>query len=235
MPYESLKLSSQVPILSWANHDLGHEEIKMAKNVASLPFIFKHVSLMPDVHLGKGALVGSVFLATKDAIVPAAIGVDIGCGMMAIKTPFKAEQLDGKLKKIRKEIEAAIPTGFNENKDSDKMVRNWKGWKDFKDLHPGVSDLQTKAERQMGSLGGGNHFIEVCVDTEDCVWLMPHSGSRNIGNMLAQNHIRDIWQNCRKRICLIRIWHTLSKGRRSLINIGEICNGRSNMRSTIGK
>ncbi len=189
MPYETLKLSSATPVLSWANHDLGHDEIRMAKNVASLPFIFKHVSLMPDVHLGKGALVGSV-IATKDAIVPAAIGVDIGCGMAAVKTPFTGEQLEGKLKKIRQDIEALIPTGFSENKEADKSVRNWKGWKEFKDLHKGVSHLQGKAERQMGSLGGGNHFIEVCIDTENCVWLMLHSGSRNIGNMLAQNHIK---------------------------------------------
>ncbi|MBD2326871.1 RtcB family protein [Alkalinema sp. FACHB-956] len=189
MPYEKLNLSTRSPILSWANHDLGYEEIQMAKNVASLPFIFKHVSLMPDVHLGKGALVGSV-IATKDAIIPAAIGVDIGCGMCAIKTPYTADQLEGKLKKIRQDIEALIPVGFDENKDVNKMVLNWQGWKSFKDLHLGVQHLDGKALKQMGSLGGGNHFIEVCVDTEDSVWLMLHSGSRNIGNMLAKNHIQ---------------------------------------------
>ncbi len=160
----------------------------MAKNVASLPFVFKHVSLMPDVHLGKGALVGSV-LATKEAIVPAAVGVDIGCGMAALKMPFKAPQLEGKLKQIRKEIEAAIPTGFDENKQIEKPVQNWQGWQGFKALHRGVQTLQMKAMRQLGSLGGGNHFIEVCLDTEDQVWLMLHSGSRNIGNKLAQCHI----------------------------------------------
>jgi len=89
MPYEKLKISTPASVLSWANHDLGSEETKMAKNVASLPFVFKHVALMPDVHLGKGALVGSV-VATKDAIIPAAVGVDVGCGMNAIKTPFVA-------------------------------------------------------------------------------------------------------------------------------------------------
>ena len=189
MPYDTLKLTSPASILSWANHDLSHDEIRMAKNVASLPFIFKHISLMPDVHLGKGALVGSV-IATKDAIVPAAVGVDIGCGMAAVKTPFTGDQLDGKLKKIRQDLEGLIPVGFNENKEADKSVRNWSGWKDFKDLHKGVSHLQGKAERQMGSLGGGNHFIEVCIDTENAVWLMLHSGSRNIGNMLAQSHMK---------------------------------------------
>lgn len=189
MPYEQLRLSTQTPVLSWANHELGHDETRMAKNVASLPFVFKHVALMPDVHLGKGALVGSV-VATKDAIVPAAVGVDIGCGMCAMQMPFSADQLDGKLKKIRQDIEAMIPVGFNENKDVDKEVSNWQAWKNFKHLHPGVQDLEGKALRQMGSLGGGNHFIEVCLDTNDRVWLMLHSGSRKIGNMLAQNHIR---------------------------------------------
>ncbi|EDX73276.1 Uncharacterized protein family UPF0027 [Coleofasciculus chthonoplastes PCC 7420] len=188
MPYEQLKLSTDKPVLSWANHDLGHEETKMAKNVASLPFVFKHVALMPDVHLGKGALVGSV-LATKDAVIPAAVGVDIGCGMAAIKTPFVAEQLEGKLKKIRLDIESAIPLGFNQNKEVEKDASNWQGWTHFKDLHRGVQDVQGKAMKQLGSLGGGNHFIEVCLDTEDSVWLMLHSGSRNIGNRLAQCHI----------------------------------------------
>lgn len=188
MPYESLPLSAPSPVLSWANHDLGHDEMKMAKNVASLPFVFKHVALMPDVHLGKGALVGSV-IATKDAIIPAAVGVDIGCGMCAVKTAFTADQLEGKLKAIRRDIEAAIPVGFNDNKDVEKPVSNWQGWRDFKDLHTGVQHLESKAMKQLGSLGGGNHFIEVCLDEENTVWLMLHSGSRNIGNMLAQRHI----------------------------------------------
>ncbi|MEB3177765.1 MAG: RtcB family protein [Nostocaceae cyanobacterium] len=188
MPYENLELSTPAPVLSWANHPLGSQETKMAKNVASLPFVFKHVALMPDVHLGKGALVGSV-IATKQAIIPAAVGVDIGCGMMAMKMPFAAEKLEGKLKKIRLDIEAAIPTGFNDNKDVEKIVTNWQGWRDFNNLHKGVQDLQNKAMKQLGSLGGGNHFIEVCLDTENQVWLMLHSGSRNIGNMLAKYHI----------------------------------------------
>ncbi|MFE4105430.1 RtcB family protein [Almyronema epifaneia] len=190
MPYQQLSLSTPKPVLSWANHPLGPQETQMAKNVASLPFVFKHVALMPDVHLGKGALVGSV-IATQDAIIPAAVGVDIGCGMCAVQTPFTARQLDDKkLKHIRKEIEAAIPTGFNDNKTVDKPVYNWQGWRDFRHLHAGVQRLEDKALRQMGSLGGGNHFIELCLDETEQVWLMLHSGSRNIGNMLAQNHIK---------------------------------------------
>lgn len=190
MSYQPLKLSAPKSVLSWANHDLGPAETKMAKNVASLPFVYKHVALMPDVHLGKGALVGSV-VATKDAVIPAAVGVDIGCGMGAVQTSFNTNQLDSKvLKQIRLDIEATIPVGFNQNDEADKSVYNWQRWQDFKHLHSGVQHLEKKALRQMGSLGGGNHFIEVCVDTDDQVWLMLHSGSRNIGNMLAQNHIR---------------------------------------------
>ncbi|ANV88242.1 RtcB family protein [Picosynechococcus sp. PCC 7117] len=188
MPHQPLPIQTEKPVYSWAGHDLASQELQMAKNVASLPFVFKHVSLMPDVHLGKGALVGSV-IATKDAIIPAAVGVDIGCGMAALKLPFKGDRLDGKLKQIRKDLEAIIPVGFEENKDVDKTVSNWGGWQNFKDLHRGVKNLESKALKQMGSLGGGNHFIEVCLDEENNVWLMLHSGSRHIGNKLAQCHI----------------------------------------------
>ncbi len=122
MPYQSLKISTEKPVLSWADHDLASAEMQMAKNVASLPFVYKHVALMPDVHLGKGALVGSV-IATEDAVIPAAVGVDIGCGMAAIKTPYQAAQLEGKLKQIRSEIEATIPVGFEQNKEAEKWLQ----------------------------------------------------------------------------------------------------------------
>jgi tRNA-splicing ligase RtcB (3'-phosphate/5'-hydroxy nucleic acid ligase) len=188
MTYQELEIDTSKPVFSWAGHDLAQAETKMAKNFAALPFVFKHVALMPDVHLGKGALVGSV-IATKNAIIPAAVGIDIGCGMIAIQTPFTGEKLDGKLKKIRLDLEAQIPVGFEENKQISKDASNWQGWRDFPELHRGVRGLENKATRQLGSLGGGNHFIEVCIDTENCVWLMLHSGSRNIGNKLAQCHI----------------------------------------------
>ena len=385
MPYQELELSTPKPVLSWAGHELSRNEAKMAQNMATLPFVYKHVALMPDVHLGKGALVGSV-LATKEAIIPAAVGVDIGCfagdtlvtlangqsyaiatlaswqrefvaysctssgrivaakaiarltrrnapllkvvldngaeikctpdhqfmlrdgtyreakdlkpntslmpfysqtdkdgfrqiqqnysgewqpadlilaesgligrvdrsnpavispveaplettelasiptrfrnhkvvnviplterqdvycltvpeygnfalsagvfvhncGMCAVKTPFTADQLDGKLKKIRLDIEANVPVGFNENKEVEKAAVNWQAWRDFQELHPGVRRLENKAMKQMGSLGGGNHFIEVCLDLDNQVWLMLHSGSRHIGNKLAGCHI----------------------------------------------
>jgi tRNA-splicing ligase RtcB len=143
---------------------------------------------MPDVHLGKGALVGSV-IATKDAVIPAAVGVDIGCGMAALKMPFTGEQLQGKLKKIRLDVEENIPVGFAENKEVDREVTKWPKWAEFKQIHRGVQNLEKKALKQMGSLGGGNHFIEICLDTDNQVWLMLHSGSRGIGNQLAQCHI----------------------------------------------
>jgi tRNA-splicing ligase RtcB len=118
------------------------------------------------------------------------VGVFVhNCGMCAVKTPYQAEQLDGKLKQIRSDVEKLIPVGFSENSEATKEVSNWQGWRSFKALHSGVQHLESKALKQMGSLGGGNHFIECCVDTDGQVWLMLHSGSRNIGNMLAQRHI----------------------------------------------
>ncbi|MDJ0588726.1 MAG: RtcB family protein [Pleurocapsa sp. MO_226.B13] len=111
------------------------------------------------------------------------------CGMAAVKMPFTGDRVEGKLKKIRHQIERSIPVGRWGNKNIEKNVTNWQGWRDFKELHPGVQDLNNKALQQMGSLGGGNHFIELCLDTDNYVWLMLHSGSRHIGNKLAQCHI----------------------------------------------
>ena len=133
-------------------------------------------------------MVGSV-VATKEAVIPATVGVDIGCGMMAVKTPFKSGILDGKLTEFRLAIEEAIPVGFNAYKESVDESSYWEGWSEFGELHKGVSDRKAKAMTQLGTLGGGNHFIEVCLDTENFVWLMLHSGSRNIGKELAERHI----------------------------------------------
>lgn len=193
MPYEKLEVpGARSEILSWVNHEMSREEYDMLRNTSRLPCIYKHIALMPDAHLGKGAMVGSV-VATKNAVVPATVGVDIGCGMMAVKTPFKSSQLEGKLQELYKAIEKAIPVGFNENSRS--LIRSrseiWDGFDRFSDLHPGVQDRQVKAMNQLGSLGGGNHFIEICVDTatETDVWIVLHSGSRNIGKELAERHI----------------------------------------------
>jgi tRNA-splicing ligase RtcB len=197
MPYEKLPIGgAKQEILSWANHEFSFDEQTMLRNVSRLPCLFKHVALMPDAHLGKGSMVGSV-IATKSAVIPATVGVDIGCGMMAVKTPFKSGILDGKLKELRLKIEEAIPVGFNSYGESVDESSHWEGWKDFSELHRGVQDRKAKAMKQLGTLGGGNHFIEVCLDTENFVWLMLHSGSRNIGKELAERHIstaKGLWQ-----------------------------------------
>ncbi|HXQ74172.1 MAG TPA: RtcB family protein [Pyrinomonadaceae bacterium] len=197
MPYEKLTIGgAQHDILSWANHEFSVDEQNMLRNVSRLPCLFKHVALMPDAHLGVGSMVGSV-IATKEAVIPATVGVDIGCGMMALKTPFKSHILDGKLKDLRLAIEEAIPVGFNNYKESVDESSYWEGWNDFADLHEGVRDRKAKAMKQLGTLGGGNHFIEVCLDTENFVWLMLHSGSRNIGKELADRHIstaKSLWK-----------------------------------------
>ena len=189
MPHNKLSISgAQADVLSWVSHGLTWEEENMLRNVSRLPCLFKHVALMPDAHLGKGSMVGSV-IATKDAVIPATVGVDIGCGMMAVKTPFKSGILDGKMAEFRHEIERAIPVGFNSYKESVDESSYWNAWDVFGDLHKGVQDRKAKAMKQLGTLGGGNHFIEVCLDTDDNVWLMLHSGSRNIGKELAERHI----------------------------------------------
>ena len=192
MPYNKLNISGTpnkgADVLSWVTHGMTFEEEAMLRNVSRLPCIYKHVALMPDAHLGKGSMVGSV-IATKDAVIPATVGVDIGCGMMAVKTPFKSGILDRKMAEFRHEIERAIPTGFNAYKESVDEASRWNGWETFDDLHKGVQDRKRKSMVQLGTLGGGNHFIEVCLDTEDNVWLMLHSGSRNIGKELAERHI----------------------------------------------
>jgi tRNA-splicing ligase RtcB (3'-phosphate/5'-hydroxy nucleic acid ligase) len=189
MPFKKLNVSGDGgDILSWVTHEMSDDEHKMLRNVSRLPCIYKHVALMPDAHLGIGSMVGSV-IATKDAVIPATVGVDIGCGMMAVKTPFKSGILEGKMAAFRHEIERAIPVGFNENREPVDESNAWEGWAEFGQLHRGVQDRRTKAMKQLGTLGGGNHFIEVCLDTEDTVWLMLHSGSRNIGNEVATRHI----------------------------------------------
>ncbi|MGH9968932.1 MAG: RtcB family protein [Pyrinomonadaceae bacterium] len=197
MPYEKLPIGgAEHEILSWANHAFSTEEESMLRNVSRLPCLFKHVALMPDAHLGKGSMVGSV-VATKDAVIPATVGVDIGCGMMAVKTPFKSVILEGKLKELRSKIEESIPVGFNDHRDPVDESSHWEGWETFSELHRGVLDRKAKAMKQLGTLGGGNHFVEVCLDTDDNVWLMLHSGSRNIGKELADRHIstaKSLWR-----------------------------------------
>lgn len=166
--------------------DVESSALDQLKNIAKLPWVFKHVAVMPDVHYGKGATVGSV-IAMKDAVSPAAVGVDIGCGMGAVLTNLTANDLPDSLASLRSDIEAAVPVGFNSH-DQSKAKR--KSVMDrFKDLFGPVRDREATADKQIGTLGGGNHFIEVCLDTDGRVWVVLHSGSRNIGKTLAEYHI----------------------------------------------
>jgi tRNA-splicing ligase RtcB len=168
------------------------EAMRQLQNIAALPWTFKHVAVMPDVHYGKGATVGSV-IAMRDAVSPAAVGVDIGCGMTAVRTSLRAEDLPENLRRLRTNLERAVPVGFNQHKATAFTSRDAKDWdpfwRAFDDLTPVVKANSAKALHQMGTLGGGNHFIEICLDTTGQVWVMLHSGSRGIGNLLAQHHI----------------------------------------------
>ena len=159
------------------------------ENIAELPFVFKHVAVMPDCHLGKGATVGSV-IATKGAIIPAAVGVDIGCGMIAVKTKFFAEDLPTNLEKVRTGIERRIPLGagaFNRKITDTARKRVTHLKKEATQDYDSVDKRWTDA---LGSLGSGNHFIEISLDESNRVWVVLHSGSRGIGNKLAMKHIR---------------------------------------------
>lgn len=178
--------------------EIEQSAIEQIRNISNLPILAGHIAIMPDVHMGKGATVGSV-IPTRSAIIPAAVGVDIGCGMCAVMTSLTAKDLPDSLFSLRNQLERDIPVGFNEHKKgipsvsgpyADVLRKNLRKTMDrFEDLamldRLGRSDLN-KISRQVGTLGGGNHFIEVCLDSEDRVWLMLHSGSRNIGNQIGQ-------------------------------------------------
>jgi tRNA-splicing ligase RtcB len=158
-------------------------------NVSRLPIIHHHIAAMPDVHLGIGATVGSV-IPTLKAIIPAAVGVDIGCGMMATRLSLSASEIDEKsLKKVFEQISRDVPVGFNQHEEAqDRAFPFEKKLRKIKQKHPGIEKRIGKNSswtRQMGSLGGGNHFIEVCLDEAGRAWVMLHSGSRGIGNAIG--------------------------------------------------
>ncbi|MFB6790791.1 RtcB family protein [Streptomyces olivaceus] len=187
---------AKVPIRMWTD-PAGVEEgaLQQLRNVATLPWI-KGLAVMPDVHYGKGATVGSV-IAMRGAVCPAAVGVDIGCGMSAVKTSLTANDLPGDLSRLRSKIEQAIPVGRGMHDSPLEPGRfhglATSGWDDFWGRFDGVAEAvkfrHDRAGKQMGTLGSGNHFVEVCTDTTGSVWLMLHSGSRNIGKELAEHHI----------------------------------------------
>ena len=158
-------------------------------NISEMPFVFHHLAVMPDCHLGKGATVGSV-IATKGAIIPAAVGVDVGCGMVAVKTKFFAKDLPDSLDKLRTGIERRIPlgAGAGNKKLTETAIER------VSELKAIATQDYEKVDKHwitaLGSLGSGNHFIEICLDEKDQVWVALHSGSRGIGNRLATKHIK---------------------------------------------
>ncbi|MEU5639290.1 RtcB family protein [Streptomyces milbemycinicus] len=187
---------ARVPIRMWTDPaTVEGVAMQQLRNVATLPWI-KGLAVMPDVHYGKGATVGSV-IAMQGAVCPAAVGVDIGCGMSAVRTSLTAEDLPGDLSRLRSRIERAIPVGRGMHEDPVDPGQLYglsaPGWDDFwgrfGEIAEAVRFRQERAVKQMGSLGSGNHFIEFCLDEAGSVWLMLHSGSRNIGKELAEYHI----------------------------------------------
>jgi len=199
--YNIEDVAGGVPIKMWTRGvPVEDEARKQLANAARLPIVFKHIAAMPDVHLGIGATVGSV-IPTLKAIIPAAVGVDIGCGMMAAKTTLRAEDLPDNLGPLRLAIERAVPHGSNP-RSRGRDQGSWENppetvdqiWATLADefdalceLHPRLKN--TNNRKHLGTLGTGNHFIEVCLDEEGAVWFMLHSGSRGVGNAIGTHFI----------------------------------------------
>ncbi len=185
------------PLKTWTRGvPIEDGALKQLRNIASLPFVHHHVAAMPDVHWGMGATVGSV-IATRGAIIPAAVGVDIGCGMVAVQTTLTAADLPDSLAGIRTEIERAVPhgTGFSGNWGNPPAaaIQAWErlefGYVTALNVAPKVDRRDCHPTTQLGTLGGGNHFVELCLDETDVVWVMIHSGSRGVGNRIGSHFI----------------------------------------------
>lgn len=185
-----------VPVKIYTD-EVEQAALQQLKNIAQLPIVHSHVAAMPDVHLGRGATVGSV-IPTVSAIIPAAVGVDIGCGMNAVRTSLKAHQLPDNLKPLRAKIESKVPVGFGRHKLISARQSACKqlaaGADRLFEKHPALLKKLRQPQQtwvtQLGTLGGGNHFIEICVDERNAVWVMLHSGSRGIGNAIGQHFIQ---------------------------------------------
>jgi tRNA-splicing ligase RtcB len=185
---------------NWASI-LEPQARQQAENTASMPFIYPHLALMPDAHHGKGATVGSV-IPTLGAIMPAAVGVDIGCGMIAVRTQFTAEDMKrrGELGSLREAIEQAVPLSAGNYNTAyyDDGTRKRMDELEGKDGALSAEVISPEWRMQLGTLGSGNHFIEVSLDEQDRVWLFLHSGSRGVGNRLAMKHIKVAQHLCQK-------------------------------------
>lgn len=181
----------------WAS-ELEASAEEQIRNVSKLPFIHNHVAVMPDAHAGKGSTIGTV-IATKGAVIPSCVGVDLGCGMSAVKLPYTLDQLHN-LKELRHSIERSVPTGRNGNREVSGRVETAFAEMGLPPSMTIENELVKRAMLQLGSLGGGNHFIEVCTDLEGGTWVMLHSGSRNIGKELAERHINKAKGVCKQRM-----------------------------------
>jgi tRNA-splicing ligase RtcB len=183
------KIKTFIP---WEEIEVEAQE--QIKNTASMPFIFKHVAVMPDVHFGMGSTVGTV-LPTIGAVIPAAVGVDIGCGMISVMTNLKKEQL-GDLAKLRSSIERSVP--MSAGKFNEKITESAQKRIDELENTPHTDKVLGNWHEQLGTLGGGNHFIEICLDENETVWVTLHSGSRGVGNMVGTAYIKIAQEMCRK-------------------------------------
>ena len=202
MEYQLLEVENGKPIKMWTQGvPVEDEARRQLINTAKMPFIFRHLAVMPDVHLGKGSTIGSV-IPTQGAIIPAAVGVDIGCGMMAACTTLVANDLPDNLHDLRCAIERAVPHGRTVSRGSPRDKGSWDtppatvdtmwgelltGFKHITDKYPRLKN--TNNHKHLGTLGTGNHFIEVCLDEADRVWFMLHSGSRGVGNAIGTHFI----------------------------------------------
>jgi tRNA-splicing ligase RtcB len=174
--------------------------IEQATQTAAMPFIYPHVALMPDAHVGKGAAVGTV-IPTLGAIIPAAVGVDIGCGMIAARTTFRADDIAGKdTARLRDSLVSAIPLSAGKYNQSLNRYAFTQARIDRLEALAEENGVELshspKWKLQLGTLGGGNHFIELCLDSDDAVWMFLHSGSRGVGNKIANRHINTAKQQC---------------------------------------
>ncbi|MFC1498574.1 RtcB family protein [Verrucomicrobiota bacterium] len=188
------KTDTRIPIKSWCKA-VDKEAMTQAENLTALPVTFKHVALMPDCHVGYGMPIGGV-IACEDAVIPNAVGVDIGCGMLAAQTDYSAEKLtEGMIKKIMGETRNLIPVGFNHH----EKPQSWDGWESAPLKSPPVCRELESAKKQLGTLGGGNHFIEIQHGNDGFMWLMIHSGSRNFGLKIADHYHKLARKSCDTR------------------------------------
>ncbi|MBE3027450.1 RtcB family protein [Janthinobacterium sp. BJB1] len=208
MPIHQTLRGAHVPVHIFTD-DIDAQALRQLHNIASLPIVHPHVAAMPDVHAGIGATVGSV-IPTRAAIIPAAVGVDIGCGMNAVRTTLTASDLPDNLARLRSAIEAQVPVGFEQHEWSrvqgSRQARAVRPLGDrlarIVERHRGIAKMLRQFERtwicQAGTLGGGNHFIEICIDEEQRVWIMLHSGSRGIGNVIGRYFISAAQKDMRR-------------------------------------